>query len=89
MFIKEMFYFLYIDSKEIINNSIQNYVLKLFKKRKNKESDVKRTKKPVNTPIKNDMNLVEKVCENVPLSSSGNLLYLDKEFSCYIALFKF
>lgn len=72
IFIKQRFYFL-IDSKEIINNSIQNYVLKLFKKRKNKESDVKRTKKPVNTPIKNDTNLDEKVCENVQLSSSGNI----------------
>uniref|UniRef100_A0A2S2P475 Ankyrin repeat and zinc finger domain-containing protein 1 n=2 Tax=Schizaphis graminum TaxID=13262 RepID=A0A2S2P475_SCHGA len=50
------------DSKDIINNSIKNYVLKLFKKRKNTES---RTKKIVEKPIKDIQNLNE----NIRLSS--------------------
>lgn len=64
------FYFL-ADSQEIINNSIKNYVLKLFKKRKNTES---RTKKIAEKPIKDIQNSNEKVSENnVPSSSSGNI----------------
>lgn len=64
------FYFL-ADSKETINNSIKNYVLKLFKKKKNLES---RTKKNVEKPIKDIQNSKEKVSENIqPSSTSGNL----------------
>jgi len=63
------------DSKEIINSSIQNYVLKLFKKRKNKESNVNRTKKPVDKPNENSLNLNEKIIENIQFSSpSGKFL---------------
>jgi len=59
-------YFL-ADSKDIINNSIKNYVLKLFKKRKNTES---RTKKIVEKPIKD----IQNPNENIRLSSmSGNI----------------
>lgn len=62
------------DSKEIINNSIQNYILKLFKKRKIKECNVNQTKKSIDTLIENNPNSNEKVCENPQLlsSPSGN-----------------
>jgi len=63
------------DSKEIINNSIQNYVLKLFKKRKNKESNVNQTIKSVDKPKENNLVLNEKNIENVQFTSpSGKFL---------------
>lgn len=70
-----IFWFIFFptDSKDIVNSSIQNYVLKLFKKRKNKESNVNQTKKPVGKPIENNSNSIVKVCENITSSSlSGN-----------------
>lgn len=66
-----MFHF-FTDSKEIINNSIKNYVLKLFKKRKIKESNVNQTKKSIDTPIENNPNSNEKVYENIQLLSSSS-----------------
>lgn len=60
------------DSKEIINNSIQNYVLKLYKKRKNKESIANRTTKIVEKPIISNKNVYEKVQSS---SSSGNMSF--------------
>ncbi|KAL4112462.1 hypothetical protein QTP88_016247 [Uroleucon formosanum] len=57
------------DSKETINNSIKNYVLKLFKKKKNLES---RTKKNVEKPIKDIQNSKEKVSENIQPSSTSD-----------------
>lgn len=74
----KIFYFT-IDSKEIINSFIQNYVLKLFKKRKNKESSIKKIQISVIKP--NENNSCEKPKENIQLSSSSGkyaipLLYL-------------
>lgn len=66
-----MFY-IFTDSKEIINNSIQNYVIKLLKKKNNKESNVRQTNKSLNKPIENNQNSSEKSCEHFQLSSSGN-----------------
>ncbi|CAI6347589.1 unnamed protein product [Macrosiphum euphorbiae] len=64
------------DSKEIINNSIKNYILKLFKKRKNTKS---RTKKIVEKPIKDLQNSNEKVSENIQLSSTSDSSENDNE----------
>ncbi|XP_060840505.1 tRNA endonuclease ANKZF1-like [Rhopalosiphum padi] len=60
------------DSKDIINNSIKNYVLKLFKKRKNTES---RTKKIVEKPIKD----IQNPNENIRLSSMSDSSENDSE----------
>ncbi|CAH1707934.1 unnamed protein product [Aphis gossypii] len=64
------------DSKDIINNSIKNYVLKLFKKRKNTES---RTKKIVEKPIKDIQNSNEKMSENIQVSSTSDSSENDDE----------
>jgi len=65
-------YFL-TDSKDIINNSIKNYVLKLFKKRKNTES---KTKKIVENPIKDIQNSNEKISENIQVSSTSSISFI-------------
>lgn len=67
------------DSKEIINTSIQNYVLKLFKKRKNKESKTNQTKKPVNKPIINNCNSNKNTNENIQSSSESGT-----NFFCFV-----
>ncbi|XP_008187953.2 ankyrin repeat and zinc finger domain-containing protein 1 isoform X2 [Acyrthosiphon pisum] len=64
------------DSKEIINNSIKNYIFKLFKKRKNTKS---RTKKIVEKPIKDIQNSNEKNSENIQLSSMSDSSENDNE----------
>ncbi|KAL5240290.1 hypothetical protein ACI65C_007700 [Semiaphis heraclei] len=64
------------DSKEIINNSIKNYILKLFKKKKNTES---RTKKVVEKPIKDIQKSIEKVSENIQLPSMSDSSENDNE----------
>lgn len=60
------------DSKEIINNYIQNYFFKLFKKRKSNECNVNRTKKPVDIPIENNKTVIEKVQSSL---ESGNISF--------------
>lgn len=67
------------DSKEIINTSIQNYVLKLFKKRKNKESKTNQTKKPVNKPITSNCNSNKNTNENIQSSSESGT-----NFFCFV-----
>ncbi|XP_060869710.1 tRNA endonuclease ANKZF1-like [Metopolophium dirhodum] len=64
------------DSKEIINNSIKNYILKLFKKRKNTKS---KTKKILKKPIKDIQNSNEKVSENIQLFSTSDSSENDNE----------
>lgn len=78
VFILQYIYILlFIDSKEIIHNSIKNYVIQLFKKIKNKESKTNQTKKFVNKSIINNFNSNEIECEkNIQSSSeSGNYVF--------------
>jgi len=64
--------YFFVDSKDIINNSIHNYVLKLLKKRKNKESRPNQIKRDVDKPSAENL-IKNNVCEHVQLSStSGN-----------------
>lgn len=72
-----MYILLFIDSKEIIYNSIKNYVIQLFKKIKNKESKTNQIKKSVNKSIINNVDSNKIVCEkNIQSSSeSGNCFF--------------
>lgn len=87
-FIDYWIFYLSADSKDIINKSIQKYVLKLFKNKKNKESDHQK-QKPIDKPIKSHLILNEIVCENEELSSlSSNMcfynLFIQKYESIYL-----